>query len=235
MKTYAIIPARSGSKQLKGKNIRPLNGRPLLDYSISFARQLGVDRVLCSTDSEHYAEIAKECGAEVPFLRSAWAAADDAMEHHILEDLHDKFLEHEMEIPDLLVWLRPTFVFRDRKAVLHALDVLERDPSYTSARIIVEAEARLYKISAENTLEPAFETGGKSMIRRQDMGRHYRVYNTDIIRFSKDNQGEDFLGDRVYPIAVEKTCGLDIDDDTDFKIVESLVTHARDLVDEYLW
>ena len=234
-KVFAIIPARSGSKQLKEKNIRSLNGRPLLAYSVSFAKQLGVDRIICSTDSEHFAEIAKACGAEVPFLRSERAAADDAMEHHVLEDLHKKFLEYGWDTPDLLVWLRPTFVFRDRKAVLHGIDVMKNDSSYSSARIIVEAEARLYKISAENSLEPAFETGGKSMIRRQDMDRHYRVYNTDIIRFSKDNLGEDFLGDRVYPVVADKLCGIDIDDETDFRLVESLVLNATHFVKEYMW
>ena len=72
MKNIAIIPARSGSKGLKDKNIRLLNGKPLLAYSVEAALESGVfDEVMVSTDSEKYAEIAKEYGASVPFLRSA--------------------------------------------------------------------------------------------------------------------------------------------------------------------
>ena len=72
MKNIAIIPARSGSKGLKDKNIRLLNEKPLLAYSVEAALESGVfDEVMVSTDSEKYAEIAKEYGASVPFLRSA--------------------------------------------------------------------------------------------------------------------------------------------------------------------
>ena len=118
MKVYAIIPARSGSKGLLDKNIRKIDNKPLIGYSIEFAKNCEfIDRVFCSTDSETYAEIARELGAEVPFLRSAEAAADTAMEEHILSDLRAKFGEFQIEEPDLVVWLRPTFVFRSKSDV----------------------------------------------------------------------------------------------------------------------
>ena len=69
MKIYAIVPARSGSRGLPDKNIKVLAGKPLIAYSIDFAKRLGVDRIFCSTDSKEYACIAKTHGAEVPFLR----------------------------------------------------------------------------------------------------------------------------------------------------------------------
>ena len=76
--TIAIIPARSGSKGVPGKNIRLLGGRPLMAYSIQAGLLAGnIDRVIVSTDSELYAGIAKECGAEVPFLRPIELAQDD--------------------------------------------------------------------------------------------------------------------------------------------------------------
>ena len=71
MKNIAIIPARSGSKGLKNKNIRELNGKPLLAYSIEVAKASSLfDEIMVSTDSEKYAEISKSFGANVPFLRS---------------------------------------------------------------------------------------------------------------------------------------------------------------------
>ena len=69
MKIYAIIPARSGSKGLPNKNIKDLNGKPLMTYSIDFAKKIGVDRIFCSTDSQQYAKIAEQYGAEVPFFK----------------------------------------------------------------------------------------------------------------------------------------------------------------------
>ena len=78
MKNLAIIPARSGSKGLKDKNILPLNGKPLLAYSIEAAFSSGCfDTVHVSTDSEKYADIARRYHADIPFLRSTEKAADD--------------------------------------------------------------------------------------------------------------------------------------------------------------
>ena len=68
----ALIPARSGSERVPGKNVRPLGGHPLLAYAVASALQAGVfDRVVCSTDSGKIAEVAQRYGADVPFLRPA--------------------------------------------------------------------------------------------------------------------------------------------------------------------
>lgn len=70
MRNIAIIPARSGSKGLKDKNIKELNGKPLMAYTIEAALESGIfDCVHVSTDSEKYAEIGRQFGADVPFLR----------------------------------------------------------------------------------------------------------------------------------------------------------------------
>ena len=77
MKNIAVIPARSGSKGLKDKNIKLLNHKPLMAYSIEAALQSGIyDCVHVSTDSRQYAEVAMEHGAEVPFLRSGELSSD---------------------------------------------------------------------------------------------------------------------------------------------------------------
>lgn len=170
MKIYAIVAARSGSKGLPDKNIRPMAGHPLIAYSIAFAQALRCDRIICSTDSERYAEIARTYGAEVPFMRSEQAASDSAMEQDILRDLAQKFPAHGIDMPDLIVWLRPTFVFRDLAAVRLCIDALHQNAAWTAARTVCESESRLYKIEPSGKLTPNFEDHGKSMIRRQDVG-----------------------------------------------------------------
>ena len=234
MKVYAVVPARSGSKGLPDKNIRPLAGRPLLSYSIDFARRLpSVDRVFCSTDSERYADIARAHGAEVPFLRSSDAAADTAMEEHILDDLRIKFAESGIEEPDIIVWLRPTFVFRSFNDIERCIKVLMEDSSLTAARTVVRAENRLYEIEGDRLIA-GFDDGGKSMMRRQDMQKSYKVFSTDVFRFKGNSFGNDFLGRNVYAVETDNTCGLDIDDIFDFEIVRNILEQSSELVSDYL-
>ena len=231
---YAIIPARSGSKGLIDKNIKNLAGMPLISYSINFAKALGCHRIICSTDSEHYAQIARNYGAEVPFLRSELASSDKAMEQDILLDLAKSFSKECITQPDIIVWLRPTFVFRDIDAVKKCIDILCNDNHYSSARTVCETEARLYTLS-NNLLEPTFKDNGKSMIRRQDIGVHYKVFSTDVIRFNPENINDDFLGRNVYGVPINKFCGLDIDDESDFRLVEAVIKHDKSLVEKYLY
>jgi CMP-N,N'-diacetyllegionaminic acid synthase len=233
VRTYAIIPARAGSKGVTNKNIKLLNGVELMGYSIAFAKTLEVERVFCSTDSALYAEIAAKHGAEVPFLRSESASSDTAMEQDILKDLEAKFVAHRIPQPDLMVWLRPTFVFRDRGAVMECVTRLMNEPTLTSCRVVTRAESRLYT-SRGGLIEPVFDDRGKSMVRRQDVPPAFRVYSTDVFRSCKGNHGVSFLGDQVGYVEAPKLCSLDIDDSFDFALVEALLECKRDLVKAYL-
>ena len=234
MIVYAIVPARSGSKGLPDKNIKEIDGKPLISYSIKFAKSIdSIDRVICSTDSSKYAGIAKRYGAEVPFLRSDKASIDTAMEQDILEDLRSCFKKHDIPEPDILVWLRPTFVFRKKADIEKAISALKEDQNLSAARTVVESENRLYRIKGER-LAPTFEDNGKSMMRRQDMPCDYKVFSTDIFRFKGSYLGDNFLGDNILAIRSNKVCGLDIDDLFDFSLVKSLVENTPELVNEFL-
>ena len=230
---YAIVPARSGSKGLPNKNIKVMHGYPLIKYSIDFAKSLDcIDRVFCSTDSEEYKEIAVRCGAEVPFLRSPSAAIDTAMEPEILIDLRQKFIEWGIDEPDLLVWLRPTFVFRSKSDVLKCINMLKERPEITSARTVCETESRIYEIKNQRVI-PKFEDNGASMIRRQDVGIGYKVFSTDVIRFKGNDFNDDFLGRNVGAVVTNKLCGLDIDDEFDFQLVKSILVSGEIDVQKY--
>lgn len=202
-------------------------------YSIHFAQTLGVDRIFLSTDSEEYAAIGKQYGAEVPFLRAPEASTSTAMEQDILKDLYMKFEAHDIPHPDLLVWLRPTFVFRSTADVKQCLQLLKEQPGFTAARTVCEAEGRLYQVEHQNLI-PDFNDHGKSMIRRQDFGDRYKVFSTDVLRSTDKNTGDDFLGRSVAAVVTNKLCGLDIDDLFDFKLVESVLTYNQDMIDEYI-
>ena len=233
MKIYAIIPARSQSQGLKNKNILPILGKPLLSYSIDFAKKLNVDRIFCSTDSEEYANIAIKYGAEAPFLRSEATSSSTSMEQDVLKDIYEKFQIYSIEQPDYIVWLRPTFVFRNLIDVQKCISLLIEEEKLTSARTVCEAESRLYKINENGILKPDFEDNNKSMIRRQDVGERYKVFSTDVIRADKKCTDDNFLGNNVAAVITNKFCGFDIDDEVDFKIVESIIINNSQLIEAY--
>lgn len=135
MKTYALIPARGGSKGVPGKNIKLLGGYPLIAYSIIAARMAeGIDRVIISTDSEEIAEIARKYGAEVPFIRPAELAQDRSPDRDFVVHALDWFAEHDNVTPDYLVHLRPTTPLRDPAVVSLAVQEFGKCHDATSLR-----------------------------------------------------------------------------------------------------
>lgn len=129
----AFVPARAGSERLPGKNVRPLAGHPLLAYAVAAARHSGVaDRVVCSTDSEEIAAIARWYGAEVPFLRPAEYATSTSPDIEWLAHALGELPEHY----DLFALVRPTSPFRRAETVRAALDRLLATPSADSIRAV---------------------------------------------------------------------------------------------------
>ena len=125
MKCIAIIPARSGSKGLKDKNIKELNGKPLLGYSVEAALNSNVfDTVMVSTDSERYATVARQCGAEVPFLRSEFTSSDSASSCDAVKEVIANYKEMGKEF-DVLVLLQPTSPLRSCNDIAEAFKVFQ--------------------------------------------------------------------------------------------------------------
>lgn len=122
MKRIAIIPARSGSKGLKDKNIIDLCGKPLIAYSIEAALETGLfNHVIVSTDSEHYAEIAQHYGAEV-MMRGEALSNDKATTFMVLEDILKNRLQESI---DYFVLLQPTSPLRTSKHITEAIEKFE--------------------------------------------------------------------------------------------------------------
>ena len=142
----ALIPARSGSKGVHNKNLRLLQNRSLLDWSIGAAIESQViSRIVVSTNSVDYANAAKHAGAEVPFLRPESISQDKSTDLEFVKHALD-FFSAEGEIPDLLIHLRPTTPFRDPKVMDQAiLDGLQRRVGVTSIRSVHKMSESAYK------------------------------------------------------------------------------------------
>lgn len=134
-KIFAIIPARSGSKSLIDKNIKLLSGHPLLAYSIAAAKMSNkIDRVILSTDSREYANVAMQYGAEVPFLRPEKHSKDTSSDKSFLLHAIKWFQENENFLPEFWVHLRPTTPLREVKIIDDAIDAILNDANSTSLR-----------------------------------------------------------------------------------------------------
>ena len=130
----AIIPARSGSKGVPGKNIKLLGEIPLFAYSIIAAKMMpSVSRVIVSTDSEEYAEIAKEYGAEVPFLRPNEISGDKSTDFDLFLHALNWFKVNENLIPDYILHLRPTTPLRNPQIMEDAVRLFIENKNLASS------------------------------------------------------------------------------------------------------
>ena len=135
-KSVAFIPARSGSKRVRNKNIKLLGGHPMLAYTIQAAVDSGIfDAVICATDSEQYADIARHYGAEVPFLRSAAISGDKSPDVEWVVWMLDMLKQHGRNY-DIFSILRPTSPFRLPETIRRAWLLFNQNPSADSLRAV---------------------------------------------------------------------------------------------------
>ena len=136
----ALIPARSGSKRVPGKNIHPLAGNPLMAYTITSARQSGIfSSIVVSTDSEQYADVAKKYGADVPFLRPVEIAGDLALDIEWVDFTLRKLKEMGQTF-DCFSILRPTSPFRMPETIQRAWREFLNEEGVDSLRAIEKAK-----------------------------------------------------------------------------------------------
>lgn len=129
---YAIIPARSGSKGVKDKNIIPFGGHPMISYTIAAAALCdSIDRIIVSTDSEKYARIAEKYGAEVPFLRPAEISGDGATDIEFMKHAIKWFYESEGSVPQYWAHLRVTSPLRTPESLTEGIAKIKRYPDAT--------------------------------------------------------------------------------------------------------
>jgi CMP-N,N'-diacetyllegionaminic acid synthase len=141
----ALIPARAGSKGVPHKNIKPLGGRPLLEWSIkSCLKSRLIDRIIVSTDSPEYADLAIKLGAEAPFLRPLEISGDHSTDYDFIIHALD-WLDANGKEPEYLVHIRPTTPYRDPALIDEAIKAFGSDPRATALRSVHEMSESSYK------------------------------------------------------------------------------------------
>lgn len=217
----AIIPARSGSKGLADKNIRDLCGKPLLAYSIDAAlKSHQFDTVMVSTDSEKYADIAVEYGAEVPFLRKPYTSCDTASSWDAVIEVLDEYKKLGKTF-DSFCLLQPTSPLRTFKDINMAYEIYRRN----NALFIVSITELEHPLSwcgtiGKNNSLVEFNVR-KNDVPRQMIDTYYRpngaIYIASIPEFRRDQ----FLyREGSYAYIMPKERSVDIDTEFDFRFAE---------------
>lgn len=227
MKVVALICARGGSKGLPGKNIRPLAGKPLIAWAINQARAVNrISRVIVSTDSEEIAAVARQAGAEVPFLRPADLAQDKSPEWLVWRHALNYLKDTEGSYPDALIVVPATAPLRAVEDLERCLDEFEK------------GEADMVITVTESNRSPYFNMvkalpdGGVGLVippegsitRRQDAPVVYDMTTVAYVarpEFVMARNGT-FEG-RVRAVHIPVERALDIDTPLDFKIAECLI------------
>ena len=229
LKILALIPARGGSKGIPKKNIKLLLGKPLIVYSIEGAKKSQyIDRVIVSTDSQDIVDVAREAGAEVPFLRPAEISEDMTPDTPVFEHCLQWLKEKENFVPDMMVHLRPTGPLRTADEIDEAIEMLAADETADSIRSIEEPPKPPFKMwePQGNYIKPFAELHGMKDFHTMPRQMLPKVYQTtaDIgIMWTRTVvQKKSVIGDRVLPYYLKHPT-IDIDHLIDFEIAEMLL------------
>tara|TARA_B100000780_G_C21055031_1_gene423843 strand:- start:141 stop:860 length:720 start_codon:yes stop_codon:yes gene_type:complete len=231
LEILSIIPARGNSKGLPGKNILPLNGHPLVAYSIKAStNEHKINRTICSTDSEEIAEVAKKYGAEVPFLRPPEISTDTSTDLENFNYTLEKLNKDENYQPDLIIQLRPTSPLRNKTLIKDAIDLIGSDEKIDSVRAISHPDHTPYKmwnIDEDGFLKPILylkDNLEPFNTQRQLLPKVYAQTGTiEVIKTSTIIKKKSVTGDIIKPLFIDQKYFIDIDDETSFFLAEYMM------------
>ena len=221
MKILYVIPARGGSKGVPHKNIKLLNGKPLIYYSIDVARQLTTDDHICvSTDDEEIIKVVENYGLKVPFIRPSHLATDTATTNDVL--IHAiNFYEAKGDFYDVVVLLQPTSPLRNSRHVKDAINLYTNDIDLVVSVKESHAASVICEENENGYLEFCFNKEG---LRRQDVPNYYEyngaIYIINANRLKKVNLSG-FTIKKKY--IMDEVSSIDIDTEIEWQLSEILI------------
>jgi N-acylneuraminate cytidylyltransferase len=228
--TLVLIPARSGSKSIPRKNIRPFAGHPLIAYSIAagLAAEM-VSRVVVSTDDEEIAAVARRYGAETPFLRPAELSQDHTADLPVFQHALEWLAEHEDFRPEIVVQLRPTSPFRRVSHIDQAVYRLLERPEADSVRTVCtpfQNPFKMWRIGPDGLMQPLL---GAEYSEPYNMPRQllpevfWQTGYVDVAWADTILQKDSMTGDRILPLVIDPSEWIDIDSPDDWRRAERLL------------
>ena len=233
MKVLGIIGIRSGSKGVKDKNIKLLFGKPLVKWIIDTAQKSkSINRLIVSTDSIEYAKIIKGFGVEVPCLRPSELALDHSTDIEYVIHMLEWLKTNENYVPDIVIRLMATVPMQESEDIDALIEILKNDKFANSAVVI--SESRQHPMKALKIIEDGLgatklvnyftETGRDvTPVSRQQYPKAYFRSNIVASRIETIYNTNTLTGDIVKYHIIPQERAIDIDNEVDFMIIESLL------------
>jgi len=224
-KILAVITARAGSKRLPNKNILPLTGKPLIAWTIDEGKKSKyIDKLIVSSDSEIIAEISKQYGAEIPFMRPPELANDKADSISVLK--HS--IEFYKDEYDYILLLQPTSPLRSVEDIDSAIEMLNEKTKAVISVCETEHSPLWSNTLPENLSMANFIRPDIQNKRSQDLPKYYRlngaIYIAEINYFYKNNG---FLGTDTNAYIMNQQNSVDIDTELDFRFCEIICNELK--------
>lgn len=221
MKILGIIPARGGSKGIPKKNIKLLNGKPLIAYTIEAGLKSNLNKLVVSTDCNEIAAISKEYGCEV-IMRPVNLAKDETPTLPVLQDVVEKI----DEIFDSVMTLQPTSPLRNYKHINEAISLYKKDKDADSLVSVVEV-MHSFMPNKLMSFNGKYLSGNKEIFRRQESQVMYARNGAAIYITRIKNLKEFIFGGKIIPYFMKKTVSFDLDDKEDWEIVECQIKNRQ--------
>lgn len=223
-KILAIIPSRGGSKGIPRKNIKELNGKPLIEYTINTAKKSKyIDKLIVSTEDKEIAEISEKFGADIPFLRPAELALDDTPGIDPIIHSINWFNEKGTSF-DYVICIQCTSPFRKTEQIDEAIEILERENSDSIVSVCESEVNPNWMKKVENGEMKDYLSNIPFYARRQDMPKVYRLNGAIYIaktEFLLNNKN--WYNEKTLAYLMDRLSSVDIDDMLDFKFAEFLM------------
>jgi len=227
----AIIPARGGSKGVPRKNVRELNGKPLIGYTIEAAKKSNrISRVVVTTEDIEIATVSREYKAEVPYLRPDELSQDNSPTMECVLHMLNYLEKTEGYVSDYVLLLQCTSPLRNHSHIDEAIDKL-LNSDYDSIVSVCEAEVNPYWANIfEGDKLKYFIEEGRKITRRQELPNVYRMngaiylIKTEVLKKQKTFEPEEVMG-----YIMDSYSSVDIDTEMDFKIAEAIIKECGDV------
>ena len=230
-KVLAVITARGGSKGLPGKNIKPLDGKPLIAWTLEQAKDCShIDEVFVSTDCPEIAKTCEKYGVKVPFLRPVELASDGASSMDVVEHVINT-LEKENKFFHYIILLEPTSPLRKKddlkKIIEKVVNSHNADGIISVGEVHMEHPMIVKKITKDEKIVPYIENV-KKITQRQQADKAYFPYGVAyMVKTSVFKEKKMFYTDNVIPYFIKRWQNYEVDDIYDFLCIEAILKEKR--------
>jgi len=224
MKPLIVIPARGGSKRLPGKNIKPLNGKPLIHYTIEAAREVFDDSIICvSTDDEEIKRVSEQTGLKVPFVRPKELATDTADSRGVLLHSYEYYKEEKEYEADVIILLQPTSPLRNATHIREAIELYHQELDMVVS--VKETDANPYFVLYEENEDGYLEKSKKGdFTRKQDAPKVWELNGAIyVINVTALKKGPPNAFEKVVRYEMKPEDSVDVDTELDWEILEVIL------------